>query len=410
MTKSEMITRCRKDFPALKRTFQGQPLAYLDGPAGTQVPRMVIDAVADYYQRANANTHGEFITSQETDNLLEQCRTNLAAFLGAPSSREISFGANMTTLTFSVANAFARQLKAGDEILVTQLDHEANRGPWLALREYGVKVQEITITHEGKLNYQDFEEKISERTRLVALGYASNALGTVNDIARARQLTGRFGALLYVDAVHYAPHFPINVQKDGMDFLVCSAYKFYGPHVGILYCRDGLMDRLPTDRLRTQDPNAPYRIETGTLNHASIAGVSATIEYIAKFGSGNHLQHRLETALLNISQYEHELALYLYHQLTGIKGITIRGPSFDEPLRTPTISFTLDGYTANDICRYLAQAGICAWDGHFYAIRPIEVLELLEKGGVTRIGISMYNTHEEIDRLLNRLDMLSSRK
>ena len=410
MTKSELITQCRKDFPALERTFQGQPLAFLDGPAGTQVPRMVIDAIADYYQRANANTHGEFVTSQETDNLLEQCRTDLAAFLGAGSSREISFGANMTSLTFSVARAFARQLKAGDEILISQLDHEANRGPWLALREYGVKVQEITITHEGKLNYQDFEEKISERTRLVALGYASNALGTVNDIVRVRQLTDRFGALLYVDAVHYAPHFPINVQKDGMDFLVCSAYKFYGPHVGILYCRDGLMDRLPTDRLRTQEPNAPYRIETGTLNHASIAGVSATIEYMAKFGSGSLLRHRLETALQNISQYEHELALYLYHKLTGIKRITIWGPSFDEPLRTPTISFTLEGYTANDICKYLAQTGICAWDGHFYAIRPIEVLELLEKGGVTRIGISMYNTHEEIDRLLNRLDMLSSRK
>ncbi len=404
-----MITQCRNDFPALERTFQGQPLAYLDGPAGTQVPGMVIDAVADYYRRTNANTHGEFVTSQETDTILEHCRTNLAAFLGAGSSREIAFGANMTSLTYSLANAFTRQLKTGDEILITQLDHEANRGPWLALREHGIKVKEIAMTHEGKLDYRDFEEKISERTRLVAMGYASNALGTVNDIARVRKLTGRSGALLYVDAVHYAPHFPINVQYDGMDFLVCSAYKFYGPHVGILYCRDGLMDRLPTDRLRTQDQNAPYRIETGTLNHASIAGVSATIEYIAKFGSGNLLQDRLETALRNISQFEHELALYLYHKLPGIKGITIWGPSFDESLRTPTISFTLDGYTANDICKYLALAGICAWDGHFYAIRPIEILGLLEKGGVTRIGISMYNTREEIDRLLDRLDMLSSR-
>jgi len=400
------VIGCREDFPALTKTYQGIPLAYLDGPAGTQVPQMVIDAVSNYYKFNNANTHGAFVTSRESDKILEDCRENMAVFLGADSPREISFGANMTSLTFSLSKAIARKLHPGDEILITQLDHEANRGPWLSLRDHGIIVKEIAVNPPGILDQEDFKSKISDRTRLVAMGYASNALGTVNDIRFARQLTYQFGAWLFVDAVHFAPHFPVDAKSTGVDFLVCSAYKFYGPHVGILYTRGDLLDRLETDRLRTQDQFSPYRIETGTLNHAAIAGVSAAVNYIAEFGSGEHLRAKIASAMNTISQHEHRLAKYLFENLTGMKEITVRGPSFDNDMRAPTISFTRDGYTAPEVCMHLAKAGICAWDGHFYAIRPIEVLGLLERGGVTRIGISMYSTQEEIDRLLNRLDLL----
>jgi cysteine desulfurase family protein (TIGR01976 family) len=352
----------------------------------------------------NANTHGVFGTSMESDRMLGQCRQHLADFLGADSPEEISFGANMTTLTFSLARAIGRSLQPGDEILITQLDHEANRGPWLGLREYGIEVREIAITPSGTLDYVDFESKINERTRLVAMGYASNALGTVNDIKFAREMTYRFGAWLFVDAVHYAPHFPIDVSLTGMDFLVCSAYKFYGPHIGVLYCRGDMLDRLQPDRLRTQDQAAPYRIETGTLNHAALAGVSAAVDYIARFGKGKTLRSQIVSAMKSISAYEHSLGKLLYEQLNKIKPVKVWGPSFDTSLRAPTVSFTVDGVPASAVCKRLDNEGICAWDGHFYAIRPIELLGLLELGGVTRIGISMYNTREEIERLLNCLD------
>jgi cysteine desulfurase family protein (TIGR01976 family) len=398
---------CRKDFPALERTYNGVPLAYLDGPAGTQVPKLVIDAISDYYRHCNANTHGTFVTSQESDRIIETGREKMAAFLGAESSDEISFGANMTSLTYALSKAIARKLRPGDEILITQLDHEANRGPWLALREHGVIVKEIALTAKGTLDPEDFEQKISERTRLVAMGYASNALGTVNDISFARRLTYRYGAWLFVDAVHYAPHFSIDVRKQGMDFLVCSAYKFYGPHVGILYSRGDILERLDTDRLRTQDQRSPLRIETGTLNHAAIAGVSAAVDYITGFGEGNDLRTRIVSAMEKISRYEHELAKYLYQKLPALKPVTIWGPSFENALRAPTISFTYDGLTALAVCKKLADSAVCAWDGHFYAIRPIEILGLLERGGVTRIGISMYNTQAEIDRLLKSLESLA---
>jgi cysteine desulfurase family protein (TIGR01976 family) len=387
--------QCRSDFPALKQSRNGRNIAFLDGPAGTQVPQQVIDAISDYYKSMNANTHGVFGTSMESDRMLGQCRQHLADFLGADSPEEISFGANMTTLTFSLARAIGRSLQPGDEILITQLDHEANRGPWLGLREYGIEVREIAITPSGTLDYVDFESKINERTRLVAMGYASNALGTVNDIKFAREMTYRFGAWLFVDAVHYAPHFPIDVSLTGMDFLVCSAYKFYGPHIGVLYCRGDMLDRLQPDRLRTQDQAAPYRIETGTLNHAALAGVSAAVDYIARFGKGKTLRSQIVSAMKSISAYEHSLGKLLYEQLNKIKPVKVWGPSFDTSLRAPTVSFTVDGVPASAVCKRLDNEGICAWDGHFYAI---------ELGGVTRIGISMYNTREEIERLLNCLD------
>src|ERR1700712_5581873 len=246
-------TRCRRDFPSLSRSVQGVPLAFLDGPAGTQVPEPVIAAMADYYRTSNANSHGEFPTSRETDRLLEATRETVAAFLGAPGGREISFGQNMTTLNFSLSHALAREMAAGDEIVITQLDHEANRGPWLHLRERGGVIKEVALRPDGRLDAENSARQVTPRTRLVAVGLASNALGTVNDAALARRLSKEVGALLLLDAVHYAAHLPVDVVALDTDFLLCSAYKFYGPHVGILYARPGLLDRLQTDRLSVQE-------------------------------------------------------------------------------------------------------------------------------------------------------------
>jgi len=396
---ADLIAR-RTDFPALARLHEGRTLAHFDGPGGTQVPQAVIDAVSGYYRTANANTHGFFVTTVETDRMLHDARAAMADFLGADDARDISFGANMTTLAWGLAHAFARRFQPGDEVLVSNLDHEANRGPWLMLREHGMVVREIAIRPDATLDYDDFAAQVTPRTRLVAVGMASNAFGTVNDIARARELAYRAGAWLLVDAVHYAPHFPLDVRSLGVDFLLCSAYKFYGPHVGVLYSRNGLLDGLATDRLRTQDPRAPHRIETGTLNHAAIAGTLAAVDYLASLGAGASRRERVIAALNRVAEYERELAQRIWRGLQRLPAVTLVGPPFGTGRRAPTVSFTVAGLEAAEVCRRLAERGICAWDGHFYAIRPIELLGLLERGGVTRVGISLYNSVEDVDRLL----------
>ena len=393
----------RSDFPSLRRVHNGLPLAYLDGPAGTQIPRQVIDAITSYYATCNANTHGEFITATESDRMLDEARATVAAFLGAPDATTISFGANMTTMSYSLSRAIGRMLEPGDEVVITELDHEANRGPWLGLREHGVVVREAAVRNDATLDYEDFRHKINRKTKLVAMGLASNAFGTVNDIRLVREMTHRCGSLLLADAVHFAPHFSIDIQKLDVDFLLCSAYKFYGPHVGILYSRKGLLDTLETDRLRTQEQRAPYRIETGTLNHAAIAGVKAAVEYIASLGTGSDLRSRVLDGMRRLGEHERSLGMKLYDGLEGIPKLTIRGQSFDVPLRAPTLSFTINGKTAKEVCAHLAERAICTWDGHFYAIRPMEVMGLLERGGVTRIGVSLYTTAEEIDRLVDEV-------
>lgn len=394
------IAARRADFPALARVHEGRALAHFDGPGGTQVPLAVIDAVSAYYRTANANTHGFFVTTVETDRMLHDARAAMADFLGAEDARDISFGANMTTLAWALAHAFARRFQPGDEVLVSNLDHEANRGPWLMLREHGMVVREIAIRPDATLDYDDFAAQVTPRTRLVAVGMASNAFGTVNDIVRARELAYRAGAWLLVDAVHYAPHFPLDVRSLGVDFLLCSAYKFYGPHVGVLYSRNGLLDSLATDRLRTQDPRAPHRIETGTLNHAAIAGTLAAVDYLAALGAGATRRERVVAALNRVAEYERELAQRIWRGLQRLPAVTLVGPPFGTGRRAPTVSFTVAGLEAAEVCRRLAEHGICAWDGHFYAIRPIELLGLLERGGVTRVGISLYNSVEDVDRLL----------
>lgn len=398
----------RKQFPSVQRKHNGMPVIFVDGPAGTQVPQSVIDSISQYYSTSNANTHGAFVTAQETDKVIERMRKSMAALLGAEGEETISIGQNMTTLNFALARAMSRVLHTGDEVLITQLDHEANRGPWLTLRDFGVKVREVRLLPTGVLDYDDFAAKINDNTRLVCMGMSANSIGTVNNFKLVRDLTYRFGAWLLLDAVHYAPHFTIDVQAIGCDFLLCSAYKFYGPHVGILYSRPGLLDRLPTDRLRTVDQIAPYSIETGTLNHAAIAGVGAAVDFLSSLGKGNTLREKLASAYKAIATHEHQLASKLYAGLKKIEGITLIGQDFSSDARTPTVSFTMAGKTPLQVCEQIATKNICAWDGHFYAIRAIEALGLLEKGGVTRLGISLYNTDEEIDFVLEEIKRVST--
>ena len=404
---AEDALRSRKDFPALDQRHGGVELAYLDGPGGSQVPRVVIEALADLYATCNVNTHGHFPPSQEVDRRMQAARETVAAFVGAPSADCISFGQNMTTLNYSLSHAIGRTLKAGDEVLITQLDHEANRGPWLGLEERGIRIQEVRLLASGVLDAQDMAAKITPRTKLFALGASSNALGTVNDIALARRLTREVGALLLIDAVHYAPHFPLDVAALDVDFLLCSAYKFYGPHVGVLYSKPGALDRLPTDRLKVQDPASPYRIETGTLNHAAIHGVRAAIDYLASWGTGTTLRERILDAMQGISAYEHRLAAQYHDEVRRIRGVRTWGTDFSSRARAPTVSITLEKHTAAEAAGALGAQGICVWDGNFYAARAVEVLGLKERGGLLRTGMSMYTSESDVRRLLAAIERLA---
>jgi len=402
----EHSLRCRKDFPALSRRPQGLNLAYLDGPGGSQVPQAVIDALGDFYATCNVNTHGNFWPSQEVDRRMAAAREVLAAFLGAESAGCISFGQNMTTLNYALSAAIGHTLKPGDEVLITQLDHEANRGPWLRLKDRGMILQEVRLLPTGLLDLSDMAAKITPRTKVFALGASSNALGTVNDLMLARRLTHAVGALLVVDAVHYAPHFPLDAKSLGVDFLLCSGYKFYGPHIGVLYSRPGALDRLPTDRLSVQDPAAPHRIETGTLNHAAIDALRAAVEYLAAWGQGAALRERIVDAMTGISAYEHGLAKFYHDSVREMRGVKVWGPDFSHRSRAPTVSITLGNMTAAAAASALGKEGICVWDGHFYAARAVEVLGLKDRGGLLRTGVSMYTSRADIRRLLDGIARL----
>ncbi len=395
----------RQAFPALARKHNGYHLAFFDGPGGTQVPTPVVEAVSEYYRSHNANSHGMFVTTRETDEMLQRAREATADFLGAPSWRCISFGANMTTLNYALAHALAKDLQPGDEILITELDHEANRGPWKNLERYGVVIREVALLPSGELDYEDMRAKIGGRTRIVAMGMSSNALGTANDVVRARELSAAVGAKLVLDAVHYAPHHPIDADGIGVDFLLCSAYKFYGPHVGVLYAKPGALDDLRTDALCTQEADAPYRIETGTLNHEGIAGTLAAVEYIASLGEGATRRERIVSAMAGIALYEHALAARYYGEVAQIPGVRVWGPDFSRN-RVPTVSVSIDDITPLEAARQLGEKGLLLWDGDFYAAKAIEVLGLREAGGVLRMGVSLYNLDEEVDRLLEGIRTL----
>ena len=401
------LDKVRSNFPSLSLKDENEnQIIYLDGPGGTQVPSSVIDAISNYYRQSNSNTHGEFITSKETDSIMDSMREKVAQFLGAESKECISIGQNMTTLNYSLSRGLSKIIKKGDEVIITELDHEANRGPWKTLESYGIKLVEVALLKDGTLDYNDFKNKINQRTALVAMGMSSNALGTINDFNFIKKITTKYNSLLLLDAVHYAPHFSIDVKSLDCDFLICSAYKFYGPHVGLLYSRPGLLDTLDPDRLIVQEQFAPYKIETGTLNHAACSGVSAAIDFISSIGEGNSYREKLVSAYKKISNHEYELASNLYSQLDLLDDVTIIGQDFSNKNRTPTVSFIHKKYSANEICKKLGKVNICAWDGHFYALKAIQKLNLEKTGGVTRLGVSLYNSQEEINRTVKVISSL----
>ena len=398
MINSEKI---REYFPSLGRVdANNNQIIYLDGPGGTQVPIQVIEGISQYYIRSNANTHGEFVTSKETDSMMDGVRERVSEMLGSEGPKTISIGQNMTTLNYSLARALSRKFNEGDEVIITELDHEANRGPWKVLEEVGVKLIEVKLLDNGTLDYTDFKNKINDKTVMVCMGMSSNALGTLNDFVEIGNYLKDKNCLFLLDAVHYAPHFSINVQKLGCDFMLCSAYKFYGPHVSFLYSKPGLLGSLTPDRLVVQDQEAPYIIETGTLNHAACSGVTSAIDFIASIGKGSTLREKLESAYRRISIHEFELAKLLYDSLQKEDKIKVIGQDFSSKKRTPTVSFVHNDFSPQDVCKKLASENICAWDGHFYALKAIQKLGLESAGGVTRLGVSLYNTKQEIDRVV----------
>ena len=393
------IDRIREQFPALQRLVGGRGVAYFDGPGGTQVPRTVVEAMADYLYQHNANTHWHYPSSEETDAMLAGARGALADFLGAAPG-EIAFGANMTTLTFHLARSLGRSWGPGDEIVVTELDHQANVAPWQAVqRERGVTLQTVPLIPEhGRLDWTALEAAITPRTRLLAIGAASNALGTISEVARAAALVHAAGGLCFVDAVHYAPHVLVDVRRLDCDFLACSAYKFYGPHVGVLYGRAGLVDRLDVPKLVPAPEEAPERLETGTLNHEGIAGASAAVEFLASLGTGDTRRGRLQSAFEGLHLRGQALLERLWNGLSGISGVRLYGPEPGTP-RTPTVAFTVRDHGSDDVARALGRAGVFVSNGDFYASTVVERLGL-GAGGLVRAGCACYTTDAEVDSLI----------
>lgn len=404
----------RAQFPALARTINGHPVAYLDGPGGTQTPQRVLDAVREYLVDHNSNTHGFFATTEETDRIVLEARAAMADMFGCDPA-EVSFGANMTTLCFMLAQSLAHSLSPGDQVLITEIDHEGNRGPWLRLAERGVLVREVPVhTSTCTLDLDALERMAHEgRTKVIAVNYASNAVGTISDVRRVAEIARRVGALSVVDAVHYALHGPIDVREIGCDVLLCSAYKFFGPHIGVMYVRREAAEHIDSLRLRTQEPVPPDKFETGTLNHEGIAGTAAAVDFIAEMGRRNLAlveselpgdlggrRREIVAGMLANEAYEQPLARYLTAELAGTAGVTLHGPPAGHP-RTSTVSFTIQGYTAMEVARTLGERGLFVWDGHFYAVRLVERLGLIESGGLVRVGLCPYTTREELDRLLD---------
>jgi cysteine desulfurase family protein (TIGR01976 family) len=389
----------RSHFPALERAVEGRGVAYFDGPGGTQVPRAVVEAMSDYLYRHNANTHWAYPTSAETDEMIESARASLADFLGA-SPAEIVFGANATTLAYHVSRTLGRTFKAGDEIVVTELDHHANVAPWQALvRERAVVLRVVRMkTETGALDWEDFESKVNERTKLVAVGAASNALGTLNDISRACRLAEAVSAYMFVDAVHYAPHALVDVRAMRCDFLVCSPYKFYGPHAGALFCRRELLDSLPFPKLQPAPDYAPEVAETGTQNHEGIVGSAAAVDFLASLAPGDARRERLRASFDALHTRASELTGRMWEGLSSVEGVKLYGPAPTEP-RTPTVAFTVEGFASTDVARRLAARGLFVSHGDFYAATVVERLGLGEEG-LVRAGCACYTTREEVERLV----------
>jgi cysteine desulfurase family protein (TIGR01976 family) len=397
------VDEIRRQFPALERMHNGQPVAYFDGPGGTQVPRSVVDAMADYLFHHNANTHWLYPTSEETDALLLGARERFAEFFNA-SAEEIAFGQNMTTLTFHLARGLGSEWGEGDEIVITELDHHGNVAPWRALaKERGVTVRTVKMnTSDGRLDWRDLERQLGKKTRLLAIGAASNALGTITDVRGAAELAHAAGALVFVDAVHLAPHELIDVAEINCDFLACSAYKFYGPHVGILYGKRELLERVDVPRLDPAPNTSPERLETGTQNHEGIVGAGAAVEFLASLaGRTPSRRDALRRTFDGLRRRGELLLARLWNGLAEIDGVTLYGPRPGTP-RTPTLAFTMRGRTTDDIARALARRGLFVSNGDFYAATVIERLGQSAEG-VVRIGCSCYSTADEVGRLLEAI-------
>ena len=404
------VEALRRRFPALAIEDRGRPVALFDGPGGTQVPETVIAAIGDYYRTSNANHGGPFLTSRRSDQIAHEAHQAMADMLGAADPSEIKFGANMTTLTLHVSRSIGATMRPGDEIVVTALDHEGNVGPWKAIAaDRGLIVRTVDIhAADVTLDLASLDAVLNERTKLVAVGWASNAVGTINPVAEIVRRAHAAGAWTYLDAVHAAPHLPLDVRAVGTDFLACSTYKFFGPHAGVLYGRREVLDALPAYKLRP----AEDRFETGTGNFEGLAGVTAAVDYLADVGTtaggaGKEAsrRERVLAGMRAIRAYELELYRHLADGLEAIPGLRLYGITdrarFDE--RTPTAALTLAGIAPRAVAEALADEGIAVWDGDFYATGLIERLGLAETGGVVRIGLTHYNTVAEVDRLVEAL-------
>jgi cysteine desulfurase family protein (TIGR01976 family) len=400
----------RSQFPALAQTVNGHPAVFLDGPGGTQVPQRVIDAIADYLSRNNANTGGAYSTSRNTDRMIAEARSAMGDFLNCDAD-EIVFGPNMTTLTYAVSRALGREFGPGDEIVLTLLDHDANFSPWKALEEKGVIIRTVKFNEEDcTLDMQDLAGKISARTRLVAVGYASNAAGTINNVAEVVRLARQAGALSYIDAVHYAPHGPIDVRALDCDFLACSTYKFFGPHMGVLYGKREHLKALHPYKLRPNTDNIPNCWEWGTLNHECIAGIKACIDYWEELGRRAKPEVATRRAAIlaaheAIHQHEQKMTEKIIAGLLAIPGLKLYGISDPRRFehRCATFAVRIEGHTPLELATKLGERGFFTWDGNYYALNLTEQLDVERLGGFLRIGLAHYNTMEEVERLLAAL-------
>lgn len=401
----------RAHFPALQRQVNGQPAIYFDGPGGTQVPQSVIDAISGVLARGVSNDGGPFASSQDTDIVVKEAHQAVADLLNAQPN-EIAFGQNMTSLTFAFSRALAKTWNAGDNIVLTRLDHDANISPWLmAAEDHGVEVRWLDFDPtDCTLRLDTLPDLLDNRTRLVAITYASNATGSITDIKRTVQIAHSAGALVYVDAVHFAPHGLLDVRDLDCDFLACSVYKYFGPHTGVLYGRYALMAQLTAYKVRPAPTLPPGKWQTGTQSFESLAGVTAAINYLAAIGKGTTRRAQLADALERIKTYEEALSLYFLQRVTEIKGLRVYGVTDVERLdeRTPTFAISIEGYTPAEISAYLGENGVFVWHGHYYAVAVMERLGLLDQGGLVRVGFVHYNTTAEIDRLIDLLKQIGS--
>jgi cysteine desulfurase family protein (TIGR01976 family) len=404
------IDRIRAAFPALERVHGGEPVAYFDGPGGTQVPEVVVEALADYLRHHNANTHWRYPTSVETDAALAAARATVADLLHCGAD-EVSFGANMSTITFHLGRALARQWGPGDEIVITELDHHANQDTWRAAAvDRGLTIRAVKFDQARlELDWDDFARQVTPQTKLVAIGAASNAVGTINDVARAVGLAKSVGALTFVDAVHFVPHALTDVQALGCDFLACSAYKFYGPHLGILYGRRDLVDALDVPKLQPAPDYSPERLETGTQNHEGIVAAAAAVEFLAAIGGAPASgaagrRGALEQAFAGLHARGEALLARLWHGLGGIDGVRLYGRPPGQP-RTPTVAFTVAGRDAGDVAAHLAARGVFVSHGDFYASTVVARLQP-GPGGLVRAGCACYTSESEVDRLIEGVRVL----